>query len=127
MAENIWDSYPPQTTEEQVEYVAQTVKDWTIFNALAVRPNPSFVSDEKNPKHVLATNAPVTLYPSPFPRKCFNQAQELQKVYNELYAVIASNEAWLGEVMKEYVNVVLFLAKYTLVLLEPLFVNAKIF
>lgn len=100
----MWESFPPQATEEQLEYLVQTVKDWTIFNGLTVRPNPSFVSNESNPNHVLATNAPVTLFPSPFPRRCFQQAQELQDVYNELYAAIASDEEWLGEIMKEYVS-----------------------
>lgn len=103
MAATIWDSYPPEATQEQLEYLAQTVKDWTIFNGLTVRPNPSFVSKESNPNHVLATNAPVTLYPSPFPQKCFDQAQSLQKDYNELYAAIASDEEWLERTMKEYV------------------------
>ena len=104
MANNIWGSYPPRTSSEQLEYLAKTVKDWTIFNGLTVRPNPSFVNDETNPNHVLATNAPVTLYPSPFPRKCFEQAQRLQALYNELYAAIASDEAWLGQIMQEYVS-----------------------
>lgn len=100
----MWESFPPQATEEQLEYLVQTVKDWTIFNGLTVRPNPAFISNENNPNHVLATNAPVTLYPSPFPRTCFRQAQALQTVYNELYAAIASDEEWLGEIMKEYVS-----------------------
>ena len=104
MENNIWESYPPEVLDEQLEYLVKTVKDWTIFNSLAVRPNPAFVSEESNPNHVLATNAPVTLYPSPFPRKCFEHAQSLQKMYNELYAAIASDERWLGEIMKEYVN-----------------------
>lgn len=110
MANSIWESYPPKATDDQLEYLAQKVKDWTIFNGLTVRPNPSFIKDETNPNHVLATNAPVTLYPSPFPRKCFEQAQCLQKVYNELYAAIASAEEWLSEIMKEYVSRPSFLA-----------------
>lgn len=109
MTTNMWETYPPQATEDQLEYLAQTVKDWTIYNSLTVRPNPAFVSDESNPNHVLATNAPVTLYPSPFPRRLFEQAQSLQKAYNELYATIASDEAWLGEIMKEYVSRLLVL------------------
>lgn len=100
----MWESFPPQATEEQLEYLVQTVKDWTIFHGLTVRPNPAFVSNETNPNHVLATNAPVTLYPSPFPCKLFQQAQQLQKTYNELYAAIANDEEWLGEIMKEYVR-----------------------
>lgn len=100
----MWDTYPPQGTAEQLEYLVQTVKDWTVYNGLAVRPNPTFVSAESNANRVLATNAPVTLYPSPFPRTCFEQAQKLQKTYNALYAAIASDEEWLGEIMKEYVS-----------------------
>lgn len=102
MTTSVWDTYPPHASEDQLEYLAQTVKDWTIFHGLSVRPNPSFVNEDSNPNHVLATNAPVTLYPSPFPRKCFQQAQSLQKVYNDLYAAIASDEEWLGGIMKEY-------------------------
>jgi len=104
MENSIWESYPPEVSDDQFEYLVQTAKDWTIFNGLAVRPNPAIVSEESNSNHVLATNAPVTLYPSPFPRKCFEQAQILQKIYNELYAAIASDEQWLGEIMKEYVS-----------------------
>lgn len=71
MANKTWNSYPPEATEDQLEYLAQTVKDWTILNGLTVRPNPAFISNESNPRHVVATNAPVTLYPSPFPKKMF--------------------------------------------------------
>lgn len=104
MASSVWETYPPNTTDDRLDYLAQTVKDWTIFHGLAVRPNPSFISNESNPHNVLATNVPVTLYPSPFPQKCFKQARSLQKIYNELYAAIASDEEWLGEIMKEYVS-----------------------
>lgn len=104
MASEMWESFPPKASEEQLEYLVQIVKDWAIFNGLVVRPNPAFISNEVNPNHVVATNAPVTLYPSPFPRTCFENAQRLQTVYNELYAAIASDEEWLGEIMKEYVS-----------------------
>lgn len=101
---SIWGTYPPDTSEDQLEHLVQRVKDWTIFNGLTVRPNPAFISNEVNPGNVVATNAPVTLFPSPFPRKCFELAQGLQTSYNELYANIASDEVWLGGIMKEYVT-----------------------
>lgn len=100
---SIWETYPPQTSEDQLEYLVQKVKDWTIFNGLTVRPNPALISDAADPGKVVATNAPVTLFPSPFPRNCFELAQSLQKSYNELYANIASDEEWLGGIMKECV------------------------
>ena len=98
----VYSNYPPSLSSEQEAYLVQVVKDWSIQHGLTVRPSPSIVSEEVNPKHVLATNAPVTLFPSPFPRKCFEQAQRLQSVYNELYAAISSDEVWLEEVMEEY-------------------------
>lgn len=101
MSSNIWSDYPPAATEDQLAYLVQKVKDWTIFNGLTVRPNPALVGEETNPNHVLATNAPVTLYPSPFPKRQFELAQQLQTTYNELYAAIASDETWLSEIMKE--------------------------
>lgn len=101
MGDIIYTNYPPKLSPDQEAYLVQTVKDWTIHNALTVRPNPAIISEESNPNHVLATNAPVTLFPSPFPRSCFEQARSIQKTYNELYATIAGDEKWLEEIMKE--------------------------
>ena len=103
MPSDIYDRYPPSLNPQQEAYLVQSVKDWTIEHGLTVRPGPNVVSQEVNPNNVLATNAPVTLFPSPFPKSCFEQARALQQIYNELYAAIASDEAWLEDVMKEYV------------------------
>lgn len=100
--ETVYATYPPPLTREQEEYLVQCVKDWSIQHGLTVRPSPSFVSKEADPHAVLATNAPVTLFPSPFPRSCFDQAREIQAVYNELYATIANDEEWLEGIVKEY-------------------------
>ena len=104
MAHKIYSNYPPQLTVEQQEYLVETVKNWSIEHSLAVRPSPAIVPEDANPNKVLATNAPVTLFPSPFPNSCFEQARNLQQVYNELYAAIASDEQWLEQIMKEYVS-----------------------
>ncbi|KAI1622602.1 glutathione synthase [Exophiala viscosa] len=110
MADKIYSEYPPPLSPEQEDYLVQTVKNWTIEHGLCVRPSTAIVSEEANPKNVLATNAPVTLFPSPFPKSCFEQARSLQQVYNELYAAIASDEQWLEEIMKELIEVDDFLA-----------------
>ena len=101
MATDLYESYPPPLSAEREQYLVQTVKNWCIENGLAVRPSPSFVPDEANPQRVLATNAPVTLFPSPFPASCFEAARNVQTTYNELYAMIADDEAWLHENLKE--------------------------
>jgi hypothetical protein len=101
MALSIYGSYPPQISAERQAYLVQTIKNWSAEHGLLVRPSPAFVPDEINPNGVLATNAPVTLFPSPFPRAPFEQARSLQKAYNELYAAIASDLPWLEDIMKE--------------------------
>jgi hypothetical protein len=100
--ETVYAAYPPSLTPEQEDYVVQCVKDWSIQHGLAVRPSPSFVVKGVDPRAVLATNAPVTLFPSPFPKSCFDRARHLQAVYNELYAAIANDEEWLEGIVKEY-------------------------
>lgn len=102
MAASIYPDYPPILTLEQSDYLLSNIKDWSILNGLVVRPSSSFVSEEIDPSRSLAVTAPVTLFPSLFPRACFEEAWALQTAYNELYACIANDEDWLGEVVKEY-------------------------
>lgn len=101
MAQSILATYPPPLDPAQEQFLVSTIKDWTIQNGLTVRPPPNFVPEEAGQKGVLATNAPVTLFPSPFPKSCFEEARAVQTVYNELYAEITRDEKWLGEIMEE--------------------------
>ena len=102
MAASIVPEYPPDLTPEQEQYLLTSLNDWSIANGLAVRPSPAFVPSEQDPAGVLAVTAPVTLFPSPFPKACFEEARAIQTAYNELYAAIARDEEWLGEVIQEY-------------------------
>lgn len=110
MAATIYPDYPPILDSEQLDYLLSNIKDWSILNGLAVRPSSSFVSEELDPSRSLAVTAPVTLFPSLFPRACFEEARAIQTAYNELYACIANNEEWLGEVVKEYACTFSYLA-----------------
>jgi glutathione synthase len=92
-------TYPPSISHEQEEYILNTIKDWSIQHGLAVRPSSSFVSEGIDKSGVLATTAPVTLFPSPFPETCFRQGRLLQTTFNELYAAISIDEEWIEEVM----------------------------
>lgn len=94
------ENYPPELSPAQQKYLVTVVKDWAIQNGLAVRPSPAMVPEATDPNHVLATNAPVTLLPSPFPKHCFEAAEALQPVYNQLYATITCNEEWLGKIIQ---------------------------
>ena len=95
--------YPPEVTEAESALLVSSIKDWSIAHGLAVRPAPNLVAVEEDPNHVLATSAPVTLFPSSFPRVCFEQARVVQKAYNQLYATIAQDEQFLQDMVEEYV------------------------
>jgi glutathione synthase len=92
--------YPPSITFEQEEYILSTIKDWSIQRGLCVRPSSSFVPENIDRARVLATTAPITLFPSPFPKSCFTQAKSLQELYNELYSAISNDEDWMEEIIQ---------------------------
>jgi len=95
------EAYPPNLTASESEQLVSTIKDWSIANGLAVRPPLALVKADADPHGVLATTAPVTLFPSPFPRECFEQAKSIQRSYNRLYAAIAQDQEFLGNIVQE--------------------------
>ncbi|PGH23385.1 glutathione synthetase [Polytolypa hystricis UAMH7299] len=110
MDDSIYTSYPPQLTPEQKEYLVGEVKNWALHHGLAVKPPPTFIPKESDPVGVLSSNAPVTLFPSPFPRSGYESAVAVQTTYNKLYAAISSDEAWLGKIIEELVEADDFIA-----------------
>lgn len=94
-------SYPPAVDDAERARLVDIIKDWTAANGLTVRPPPALVSAGADPEGVLATSVPVTLFPSPFPRVCFEQAKAVQTAYNELYAKVSRDEEFLGQVVEE--------------------------
>ncbi|KAL2825637.1 hypothetical protein BDW59DRAFT_71826 [Aspergillus cavernicola] len=105
MPDSVYEDYPPTLNPAQKESLVRTVKDWATQNGLMVRPAPTLILKESDPHGVLATNAPVTLFPSPFPRTCFEEAKALQTAYNKLYAAITCNEEWIGKIMEDLIDV----------------------
>ena len=99
--EALYHDYPPKLSEEQLDHITSTVKDWTIAHGLAVRPPKEFLSASQDPQGVVAISAPVTLFPSRFPSRCYSIAVAIQPTYNELYARISMDEEWLGEIIQE--------------------------
>lgn len=92
-------SYPPVLQDAERERLVQVVKDWTVAHGLTVRPPPAIAGNDT--EGILATSAPVTLFPSPFPKSCFEEAKAIQTTYNELYALISRDEEFLTEMVKE--------------------------
>lgn len=98
---SLYEEYPQILEEGQLDHVLDSVKDWTIAHGLAIRPPSDFVLDSQDAQGVTAISAPVTLFPSLFPKNCFDEATVIQKAYNELYARISMDEVWLGNIIQE--------------------------
>ncbi|KAI1276564.1 hypothetical protein F5Y07DRAFT_399299 [Xylaria sp. FL0933] len=93
--------YPPDITASEEARLAEVTKDWALAHGLTVRPPPAVVAAGADPQNILATAVPVTLFPSPFPKACFEQGVTVQKAYNELYASISQDEEFLARMVKE--------------------------
>ncbi|KAM3536589.1 hypothetical protein MY4038_000044 [Beauveria bassiana] len=97
-------AYPPSLSAQETEHLVNTISDWSAGNGLVVRPRPTVISAEADPKGIASINAPVTLFPSPFPRQCFAQALGVQTTYNELYAAVSSNEQFIEDTVNQVIE-----------------------
>ncbi|KAI0905038.1 hypothetical protein F4823DRAFT_612750 [Ustulina deusta] len=93
--------YPPEITANEEARLAEVAKDWALAHGLTVRPPPAVVAAEADPQSILATAVPVTLFPSPFPKVCFEQGIAVQEAYNQLYASISQDEEFLARMVTE--------------------------
>lgn len=78
----------PELEPDQLAELLNNTLQWCLANGLVMYP-PNF-------KDYSANNAPITLYPTPISKSLFNQAVEIQQIYNALYAnVITKDKQWL--------------------------------
>lgn len=89
--------WPPAQTTPQHEALLSLASDYALSHGLVLRP--SATSSVAGPSTTSAIHAPYSLFPSPFPRKLFEQAQGLQEIYNSLYANAAVDGPFLTHVV----------------------------
>ncbi|KAJ2919226.1 hypothetical protein MD484_g1256, partial [Candolleomyces efflorescens] len=89
-------AWPPQLAPEQLEILIQKATSKALISGLLYLP-PGYPLDSPPPQ--AAIHAPLSLFPAPFPRESFKLAQEIQSVYDTLYAQIAMDTPFLDEVM----------------------------
>ena len=93
---DILPSYPPSLPPKALNYLLTSLNDYCLAHGITVRPVHAGKGNH------LASHAPVTVFPSLFPRRAWEQAIKVQQTYNILYSKIANNVEWLGEIMCEY-------------------------
>lgn len=83
----------PTLSEAGEQALVEKLSHWSLANGLVMYP-PGFSLQS-------ATNAPVTLFPTPFPKEMFNKALEVQQPFNVLYTnIVAKHKDWLLQEVK---------------------------
>ncbi|KAG7662565.1 GSH2 [[Candida] subhashii] len=84
----------PELSAEQESELVESLLHWCLGNGLVMYP-PNF-------SNCSANNAPITLFPTPMPRNSFKNAEDVQKIFNELYINLVSKEReWLIKELRE--------------------------
>ncbi|KAJ7624993.1 hypothetical protein DFH06DRAFT_1285286 [Mycena polygramma] len=87
--------WPPTLSEAQLEALTLYATTYALSHGLlylpAIKPQPRIPNS--------AIHAPLSVFPSPFPRRLFELARRLQSTYNILYARIATDVQFLDSVM----------------------------
>jgi hypothetical protein len=90
--------WPPAITPEEQSHLEVLSLDYALSHGLVYRP--WLATGAEVPPQASAISAPISLFPTPFPRHSYEQALKLQPLYNELYARITMDEKWLETVAK---------------------------
>lgn len=101
MSSSAVSQWPPTITDQQREELTLRATTFALSHGLIYLP----VADVQPPAPTSAIHAPLALFPSPFPRKEFEFAKQLQHAYNAVYAHVALDEDFLDRVMGAEVGV----------------------
>lgn len=88
--------WPPVLTPAQDDRLLELASDYSLSHGLVLRP---VALPHSSPSTTTAIHAPYALFPSPFPRALFEQAKDLQPLYNALYAHVTVADDFLDEVV----------------------------
>lgn len=77
----------PSISKEKQSQLVQNLQQWSLANGLVIYP-PNFQSHQP-------VSAPITLFPTPLPKIAFQDASDVQLLFNELYAKVSSDLKFL--------------------------------
>jgi len=84
--------------KKELEELIDTAKDWALMNGMCLRSKINFNRDTLQ-------FAPFALLPSPFPRKEFHNACDIQIILNLLIHRVAHDYDFLKETLQEIIKV----------------------
>ena len=89
--------YPPKLSRRQLSDRVFNIKDYQLTHGMLLK-----YGQDANSVHGVPVG--VSLFPSLFPRELFEEAREMQALYNRLYAAVSEDEEWLYGVLERYVQ-----------------------
>ncbi|KAJ4482475.1 glutathione synthase [Lentinula aciculospora] len=92
--------WPPLISDKDREILQFRATSYALAHGLLYLPPGAQPSAPTS-----AIHAPISLFPTPFPRDLFKQAQKLQSIYNILYSRIAMDTEFLDQTMGTEVGV----------------------
>ncbi|RKF59496.1 Glutathione synthetase large chain [Erysiphe neolycopersici] len=96
-------------SKAEQQYLVSVITDWSLSHGLAIK---SFAGQNNtDSRDEIITTVPLTLFPSPFPRTCFEQARDIQRDFNLLYASISQDEDFLRSTIEKIIDTDSFIAK----------------
>lgn len=84
----------PELEHDQLNRLIYEITQFGLSNGLIMYPPAPYLNYEP----VLA---PITLFPTPYPREQYEKSLTIQKTYNMLYANVVSDGTWLTDVIRE--------------------------
>lgn len=87
----------PSLSQKQLDRLVCELTQFGLSNGLIMYPPSPYLDYQP-------MLAPVTLFPTPFPRKQFSKAVSIQQSYNKLYAQVVSEKVWLTDIIKYLSN-----------------------
>nr|CAG8478739.1 7399_t:CDS:2 [Entrophospora candida] len=91
-------------SNENLENLKELAIDWSLAHGLAIKSNSSDINN-KLIATAIATHAPVSLVPSPFPKELFQTALELQPIFNLLFHRISEDHDFISNVIEDIIKV----------------------
>lgn len=88
---------PHRLSEEHWKFLVDNVRDWQYQHGSILKYPP---------RSGLVASRPIgaTIFPSNFPRGCYDEALAIQPIFNELYAKISEDEEWLHEALEALIE-----------------------
>ena len=91
--------WPPEKTDDDLFELHSHIKDYQMTHGSLIK-----LVDADDDCGPLSMPIGVTMFPSLFPKRCFEHGLQIQMTYNELYIRIAEDPKWLHDVLKGLID-----------------------